>query len=75
MGFMLICRTNNRKPSENNVIHTVKTMAEAKDRLRKECKAKKEFLVYEDNTRAMFNSKTESWVIEIWSDNDYHKSN
>ena len=65
--FLLICRTNNNQPKDENIIGSFKTLTEAKEALEKECKSKKEFLVFQSNSIAMFNSKTESWVIEIWT--------
>lgn len=71
--FLILCRTNNRKPKDENIIDSHLTLADAKEAFRKECKSKKEFLVFEGERIAMFNSKTESWVVEIWSEKDYHK--
>lgn len=69
--FLLICRTNNHKPNERNIIDSHGTLSEAKTALRRECKSKRDFLVYEGDTIAMFNSADESWTIEIWHEKDY----
>jgi hypothetical protein len=48
-------------------------LVDAKAALRKECKEKRHYLVYEGEMMAMFASQTESWVIEIWKESRYNR--
>ena len=71
--FLLVCRTNNQKPKEKNVVDSYHTLEEAMEALKKECRLKKHQVVYQGNKIAMFYWENQSWIIEIWDEMDYNK--
>lgn len=71
--FLMICRIDNRIPKDENIIGSFCELSDAKAALRKECKDKREYLMYEGELIGMFASESESWVIEIWKESVYNR--
>jgi hypothetical protein len=70
--YLLICRTSNSKPQDDNIIGTFDNLTVAMDALSKECKEKKEYLLFQGDELAIFQRDQERWTIEIWSKSVYY---